>query len=154
MVMTDGEQIISLPPATQPIGPIPGLDSAYAANWMSVSFGMELSVGISDRVMLETAVYLYPSLYYAAADWNLRTDLAHPVSFVHRTFGGGLNGDLSVEIVLSRRLLLKACLGIDYWFGAPGVVEFFPSTGGSDERQLNEVVWKSAELGIGTVLRL
>jgi hypothetical protein len=157
MVMSDGVQVVSvsphLPPA-EPVGPIAGLDSSYAANWLNIWIGLDAAYRVANRVNIGASVSFHPSLYYALADWNLRTDLAHPVSFVHRAFGLGLCGELSVGVKMSRHFLLEGRCGLDYWFGGPGVDETYSAAGYSVETQLNEVVWNSAQFYIGTVLRL
>ena len=157
MVMTDGVQVVSVsphvPPAA-PVGPIAGLDSSYAANWLNIWIGLDVDCPVASRVNIGAAVSVHPSLYYALADWNLRTDLAHPVSFVHRAFGLGLCGELSFGIELNRHFLLEGRFGGDYWFGGPGVDETYGDVGGSVQSQLNEVVWSSAQFYLGTVLRL
>ena len=157
MVMTDGVQVVSVsphvPPAA-PVGPIAGLDSSYTANWLNVWVGLDADYRVTRRVNMGAAVSVHPSYYHATADWNLRTNLAHPVSFVHRALGLGLCGELSVGVEMNRHFLLEGRLGGDYWFGGPGVDETYTAAGGSSETQLNEVVWSSAQFYLGTVLRL
>jgi len=148
MKMTDGVQVI---PST---GPFDGLDSSYTANWLNFWVGLDAEYRIASRLNAGAAVSVHPALYYAEADWNLTPTYAHPVSFVHKTFGLGFRGDLSVGFELSRRWFLEGRIGLEYWFGGPGVDEIFSSGGGSTETRLNEVVWSSAQFCLGTVLRL
>jgi hypothetical protein len=155
MVMSEGVQVISIPPwSLRPLGPIADLDSSYTTNWLNIWVGLDVVYRVASRVNVGAAVSVHPSLYYALADWNLRTDYAHPVSFVHRALGLGLCAELSVDIELSRRLLLEGRCGLDYWFGGPGVEETYSAAGYSVETRLNEVVWSSAQFFLGTVLRL
>jgi hypothetical protein len=148
MKMTDGEQVI---PST---GPIDGLDSSYTANWLNLWVSLDAEYRSAGRLSAGAAVSVHPALYYAEADWNLRTDYAHPVSFVHKAFGWGLHGDLWLGIELSRRFLLEGRFALERWFAGSGVDETFFSGGGSTETTLNEVVWRCARFSIGTVLRL
>jgi hypothetical protein len=155
MVMSEGVQVISIPPwSLRPLGPIADLDSSYTTNWLNIWVGLDVVYRVASRVNVGAAVSVHPSLYYALADWNLRTDYAHPVSFVHRALGLGLCAELSVDIELSRRLLLEGRCGLDYWFGGPGVEETYSAAGYSVETRLNEAVWRSAQFFLGTVLRL
>ena len=158
MAMTDGEQVIEdtfeLPSRTPLRGPIDGLDSSYTANWLNIWIGLDAEYRITSRLSAGAAVSVHPSLYYAEADWNLRINLAHPVSFVHKTLGLGFRGELSVGFELSRRWFLEGRIGLETWFGGPGVDETFSAVGGSVETRLNEVVWNSAQFCLGTVLRL
>jgi hypothetical protein len=148
MKMTDGVQAIP------PDGPIPGLDSSYTANWLDLWFGLDVEYQIARRVSAAAAISVHPSLYYAEADWNLRSDFMHPVSFIHRTSGLGFYGELSAGIELSRRFLLEGRFTAEYWFGGAGVDETYWAAGGSVETRLNEVVWSSLQFYFGTVLRL
>jgi hypothetical protein len=148
MVMADGVQVIP------PDGPFPGLNSSYTANWLDAWIGLDVEYQIARRVSTGAAVSVHPSLYYAAADWNLRPDFRHPVSFTHRTSGLGLCGELSAGIAVSRSFLLEARFALDYWFGGHGVDETYWAVGGSTKTRLNEVVWRSAQFTLGTVLRL
>jgi len=154
MKMTDGVQVISEPPSTRPLGPISGLDSSYTTNWLNIWVGLDGVYRFTSGVRAGAAVSVHPSLYYAAADWNLRDDLAHPVSFEHRALGFGLCGELSVGIESSRGFLLEGRFAMDYWFGGPGVDETFSDSGGSLEIRLNEVVWSSLQFSLGIVQRL
>jgi hypothetical protein len=158
MRMTDGVQVIEdtfqFPSRTSPLGPVSGLDSRYTANWLNLWIGLDAGLRIASRLSAGAAISVHPALYYAEADWNLITKYAHPVSFVHKAFGLGLCGELSIGVELSRRILLEGRFDLDTWFGGPGVDETFYAAGGSIETQLNEVVWKSAQFSLGTVLRL
>jgi hypothetical protein len=153
MKMTEGVQVISIPPSTQPLGPFAGLDSSYTANWLNLWVGLDAEYRITKRLGAGAAVAVHPSLYYAEADWNLRTDFQHPVSFVHDGLGWGFSGDLSVGVELSRRFLLEGRFTLEYWSGGPGIAETYWAGGGSTEKQLNEIVWSSAQFVLGTVLR-
>jgi hypothetical protein len=155
MKMRDGVQVISVPPwSTRPLGPIDGLDSSYTANWLNIWVGLDVEYRIAGTLSAGAAVSVHPSLYYAEADWNLRPNYAHPVSFVHKAFGWGLRGDLWLGAELSRRLRLEGRFALERWPAGPGVEETFLSGGGSTETQLNEVIWRSARFSIGTLLRL
>jgi hypothetical protein len=155
MKMTDGVLVISVPPSsTLPLGPIDGLDSSYTANWLDLWIGLDVEYQIARRVSAAAAVSVHPSLYYAEADWNLRSDFMHPVSFIHRTSGLGFCGELSAGIELSRCFLLEGRFTAEYWFGGAGVDETYRAVGGSVETRLNEVIWSSVQFSVGTVLRL
>lgn len=154
MKMTGGEQVIATSGRTPPLGPIDGLDSSYTANWLNLWVGLDAEYRSAGLLSAGAAVSVHPSLYYAEADWNLRDDFAHPVSFVHKAFGWGLRGDLWLGVELSRGFLLEGRFAVDYWFAGPGVEETYLAAGGSVETRLNEVVWRSARFSIGTVLRL
>jgi hypothetical protein len=154
MVMTDGVLVISKPPSTQPLGPIDGLNSSYTTNWISLILGVDVEYRITRWLSLAAVLSVFPSAYLAQADWNLRTDYAHPVSFVHRTAGIGFQGELSVGLMINRHWLLEPGVGIDYWFGGSGIDETFRAAGGSVATRLNEVIWKSVRFSLVTTFRL
>ncbi|UCF96075.1 MAG: hypothetical protein JSV89_12915 [Spirochaetaceae bacterium] len=153
LVMTDGVQTISTPPSTQPLGPIAGLNSSYATSWISLSLGVDMDYQISRWVSLAATLSVHPSAYYATADWNLRSDFTHPVSFVHRSLGLGFQGELSLGLEISRYWLVEPRVALEYWVGRGGVDETFWVAGGSSRTQLNEVIWKSVGFSLVAVLR-
>ena len=71
-----------------PLGPFPGLDSTYDAEWWGPWWGAEMAWHHGSWVFALNARWMRGD-YRAWADWNLRQDLAHPVSFRHRASAHG-----------------------------------------------------------------
>jgi len=148
MVMTDGVQVI-LPPT----GPVAGLNSSYVAHWGSMWTGAAIDAAITEGLSLGAMVALHGAAYIALADWNLRPDFAHPVSFVHRAIGLGVEGEISLDFRINQWWALKCSFGIEYWEAGPGLDITFKNDGGYSMTRLNEVVWRSIAVAIGPVLR-
>jgi len=147
MVMTDGVQVI--PP---PTGPVAGLNSRYVAHWGSMWTGAAMEAEIAEWLSLGVVLAVHGAAYFALADWNLRTDFAHPVSFVHRAVGIGVEGEVFLDIMINRWWSLKCSFGIEYWEAGPGVDITFKSDGSYLVTRLNEVVWRSMTVLIGPAL--
>jgi hypothetical protein len=83
------------------------------------------------------------AVYDADANWNLRTDLEHPVSFTHNApaIGTTLSSGLSYPVAERARLFV----GVEYtlWHALPGSHTMFFSDGTAGGSQLNEVNWSS-----------
>jgi hypothetical protein len=153
--MTDGYQTISTVGETPPLGPIPGLNSSYDAQWrggwLGVSF-IEEDPESGFRFGFDVAYHWIQ--YYAEADWNLRPDFAHPKSFEHRANGGGWTFSMNAASRLAKNL--DWLLGLDYgsWQTHRGVDTVYSSNGDGAQTRLNEVNWESLAINLGLVLRL
>ncbi len=147
LTITDGFQVIP------PTGAFPGLDSTYDTRWRGPWAGVEVLFEFTESSL--TALFEYHLAdYYAEADWNLRTDFAHPKSFEHEADGSGIVLALDWNYDFSERFSIKA--GIDYqrWSTEHGIDRTFFATGAIVETRLNEVNWRSTTLSAGIVLRL
>jgi hypothetical protein len=124
LTLTDGFQTISLPPQTQPLGPIPNLDSTYDTRWYGPWLGVDLFYNASEKISLFAGFEYHWADYKAEAFWNLR---ANP-NFEHEADGEGF--------VIS--------FGGDYVFAEPwSMDEGVDRQAGVPDKQLNEVNWES-----------
>ncbi len=144
--LTNGFQVI---PAT---GPINGLDSRYEAEWKGPWLGLDLRAELSAR----TEVFLNLSYhwldYQGVADWNLRTDFAHPKSFEHETDGNAGRFSLGFSRQpAGRRWSWEMRLDYQKWNMDPGVDRTFFATGAVAETRLNQVRWR--QVGLSGALR-
>lgn len=141
--MRDGKQII---PA---LGPIVGLDNTYEPEWRSGWIGLESELRADERLSVRTGLKHHWFSYEAVADWNLRSERAHPVSFRHLGHGTGWEADIDADWsflpqhslsfgVSARKLSLKNGRRILY-----------SSDGSSKETQLNGVDNDSWALRLG-----
>ncbi|MEJ2639605.1 MAG: hypothetical protein P8010_08535 [Desulfosarcinaceae bacterium] len=159
LVMTDGYQTVSEPdPALRlnppEVGPFDGLDSTYEARWrgpwlgldagytllfkkpaLAMTFGLELEYHWAD--------------YSASADWNLRSDLAHPESFEHEAAGTGFVVAARWRCQIARHFGLNLSFDYQDWSTNAGTDRVFLSNGASDETRLNEVNWSSRAILFG-----
>ncbi len=151
MVMTDGLQTIDTYNPNN-LGKFRGaLNSSYSSAWNGAWLGADWE--LANRFhRLSVGLKYYWMDYYAAADWNLRSDFAHPKSFEHWATGTGTGLDIRYEYDLSDNFSLNLSWFKQNWSTGTGqdVVYFADgSTGGS---QLNEVTWQSTGYNMGLQL--
>lgn len=152
--MTDGNQTVSepafAPSAPQPVGPFPGLNSTYKARWKGPWLGLEATKALSSSVSAALELQYHWAEYYGVADWNLRSDFAHPKSFEHEADGEGM----VIAFAFYRLLEPGRWTGnvtFDYqrWKTDPGVDRLFFANGAIGTTRLNEVTWKSWSVSLG-----
>jgi hypothetical protein len=153
LTMKDGVQVISQPPQTQPIGPIAGLDSTYDTKWYGPWVGVDLSLKASDKIILFAGVEYHWADYKAEANWNLRSDLAHPKSFEHEADGTGFLITVGGDYVFARPWSLGLELNYQDWSTDAGIDRQFNSDGTIAVTRLNEVNWESMAIMLRVTYR-
>ncbi|MCA1764738.1 MAG: hypothetical protein LC633_00530 [Desulfobulbaceae bacterium] len=157
LTIHDGRQTLSLDnpfstdPAEDPppVGPIAGLDSTYETAWNSGWVGVDLEIRPTGNLLLRGFIELHAGEYRAEANWNLRSDLAHPTSFVHDSndasgfvtgfgtrFGGG-------------HLLINLDMLYQKWQAEEGIDTINFANGSTGVTRLNEVNWESFSVTAG-----
>ena len=142
----DGLQTI---PAT---GAFSGLDSSYDATWFGPWLGLDSRINFSDDFTIALNVEYHYAAYDASANWNLRTDFAHPESFTHEAKGYGLIGSMTSQLRLSHALSLN--LSVDYqdWQAhRDGIDTTYFANGSSLTTKFNGVNWRSFGANLGLV---
>jgi Protochlamydia outer membrane protein len=145
--ITDGRQTI---PAT---GPIVNLDSNYNAEWSGPWLGINLRLQASERTSVTIDAEYHRADFYAEANWNLRDDLAHPVSFKHSTRGYGIIVSLALSHAVNKRWDVIARLESQNWQGDPGIDTLYNKDPDTmvvqpTATRLNEVNWQSLSGGV------
>lgn len=132
-------------------GPFPGLNSTYETEWKGPWIGLDFDFDIKKKHNLFFNFEYHWADYYAEADWNLRTDFAHPKSYEHIADGNGIVISTGVKFFCNYPVSLH--LNFDYqdWNTDPGTDRTFFSNGNIIETRLNEVNWKSYAFMIGMV---
>lgn len=144
----DGVQAV---PAT---GPFPGLDSRYLSRWQGPWAGLDLRVDPAGGAPgLELGLQLHWVDFEAEADWNLRTDLAHPVSFEHWADGLGRVLRLGLWVPLAAGVQWRLDLRWEQWRADPGLDRVYFADGAVAETRLNEVVFGATTLSTGLAAR-
>ncbi|MBU0485170.1 MAG: hypothetical protein KKB30_11750 [Proteobacteria bacterium] len=144
LTMTDGYQTVASHPQTQPEGIIVGLDSTYDSIWKGPWAGLELEYFMTKKFMIRFNGEWHRAEFRGLADWNLRSDLQHPISFRHRAEAGtGLVGDLSMGYAFNDKWALNLTYVYQKWQVENGTIRFYMSAGGTQEQPLNEVNWES-----------
>lgn len=144
MRMTNGNQVI---PAT---GSFPGLHSSYEATWAGFWLGADVQFALAEGAQMQARLEVHWPQFDAQANWNLRDDFDHPVSFEHEADGNayvfGLNW---------RKPLLDGqwVLGLDYdyqlWETDPGNdYTYGANCNCYGLTQLNGVNWKTSAIHI------
>ena len=155
LTITDGCQTIATPPFTPDLGPFSGLDSTYETEWKGPWIGLDFTFRTDEKSKITPEIETFISIeyhwadYYAEADWNLRTDFAHPKSFEHEADGYGIVFSAVVKFLLDYHWVLNINLDYQNWSTDPGVDRVFFSNGTIGETQLNEVNWTSYAIMAG-----
>lgn len=139
-------------------GPIAGLDSHYDAQWQGPWLGAALQLEAGPHTALLIELDYHWADFSAKANWNLRDDLAHPLSFRHDSRGSGLVATLAISHDLSRYWTVSGRLESQHWSAEPGRDTFYsvdPDTGQvqAQATRLNAVHWKSQALGVAATYR-
>ncbi len=150
--MTNGYQTIASPahvPPTPPVGPFPGLNSTFDAEWWGPWFGIELQAETGTRFTVSGRFEYHLADYYAEANWNLRNDFAHPKSFEHEADGSGYVLSVGARYQTRGTTSLSADFRFEDWSTDPGIIRFFGSDGSVGVQRLNEVNWESWAIKLG-----
>ena len=160
LVLQDGVQTLSQPqlvphfPFSPPaLGPLRGLDSRYDARWYGPWIGCDLSYQPSARWQLTGTAELHWGEMQAEADWNLRPDFAHPVSFRQRADAYGLMLGAGGRYALDRHWSLVLAGRYSDWSTDSGLDQIAFADGSVGVTRLNEVHWTSLALQAGVVYR-
>jgi len=143
LTMYEGQQIV---PAN---GALIGLNNSYDAVWQGPWIGMDAAFDFGGYLSLIGSVEYHWVSFSAEANWNLRTDLSHPVSFKHVANGNGLTASLGAAYQYSRPLSLHVLLERQQWRTATGYDQTNFSYGGTGYYTLNPVQWESQAVSVG-----
>ncbi len=155
LTITDGRQTVSVQSLAPegvnvpPVGPIPGLDSTYEPSWHGPWIGGEISVTPLEKLTVTGLLEIHALRYRADLDWNLRNDLAHPVSFQQRGDGIGLDLGLGAQYHPRETVTFMLNFHYKYYRIEDGTHRAFSAFGGSSATRLNEVNWESAGISAG-----
>ncbi len=147
--MKDGEQILDTRAAALSLGPFASqLNSSYEAEWNSAVFGLD-SQYRTQKHQFSLRLELTLSDYYAEANWNLRSDFAHPKSFAHWARGTGNNIEFKYQYNVTPTFTLWASYRLEDWTTNEGDDVVYFSDGTKASTQLNEVIWESTATSAG-----
>jgi hypothetical protein len=145
LTMYDGNQ------TTPANGAFAGLNNGYDTQWKGSWLGMDALLGLGGNMSLNCTVEHHWVNYSAEADWNLRSDLAHPVSFKHVARGRGVLVSGGASYRFSRNFLLNASLERQKWNTHTGYDQTNFSYGATRYYTLNPVSWDSRTFSLGAV---
>lgn len=141
--MRNGEQII---PA---LGDFSGLDNNYEPEWRSGWIGLESESRPNSRLTVRAGLKHHWFSYEAEANWNLRTDFAHPVSFRQNGHGTGWEAELGADWAFLPRHSLSFDLSGRSLRLKDGNNVFYLANGQSRTQQLNGVFNDSWAVRLG-----
>jgi len=143
----------SNPPATGPLDS--RLDSTYFARWFGPWIGCDLRYrpkikpNVYHAMELRLSLELHWADYYGEGNWNLRSDLAHPKSFEHETYGYGISITGQWLINIANQWDLTFSASHQDWSTDDGTDRKFLSGGGTTTTRLNKVNWESTSFMVG-----
>ncbi len=142
---TNGVQTVD--PLYGALGPFPGLNSQYQANWFGVTFGLESRIRVTDTVrFIAAGRYNLITDYEADGDWNLRSDLK---GFKHESDGGdGWLLSAGIEWDFAPRWTL-GIHGDWSLFETDHGTDTTRFSDGSTKTRVNEVEWESIGVRAG-----
>ncbi len=145
--MLDGYQTIETLPHTPPVGPFEReLDSSYDTEWRGPWLGLEIRYLLNNRLLIKGLSEYHRATYAAEANWNLRTDFAHPLSFAQSADGHGWVHEVGLEFPLRERLSLSLSGTYQRWQTDTGRDRVFLANGTISDTRLNRVNWTSASV--------
>lgn len=157
--MVDGFQTIDTS-TNNFYGSFPGLNSSYDAEWKGPWVGMDLRFEARERSKeasswIETFLALEFHLldYHAEANWNLREDFEHPVSFIHDGNGSGWRFNAGFNLWIFKNAALSASYNYYSFSIENGIDTVFSSDGDVGRIRLNEVNWNAHAFNLGFALR-
>lgn len=160
LTLRDGYQTISEPnpfdpsKPPPPVGPIEGLNSTYDAEWRSGWVGVDLEYQPSPTFELYGSIELHSAEYEADANWNLRDDFRHPISFEQdsRDEATGIVANFGAKVGLNN-FMLNLDLCYQEWQVEDGIDRTYFSNGTIGVTRVNEVNWESLSASVGLTTR-
>lgn len=137
--MRNGRQVLSLPPQSMPLGDFAGLDSSYTPQWRGPWLALKGELALGAGFAVHAGLGYHRLKLKAEADWNLRGDRAHPVSFRHSGSGDGWDVELGGRWRFSRGQELSLDLGKHRFDLEGGVHTNYFADGSASRLRLNEV---------------
>jgi hypothetical protein len=147
--ITDGYQAVATPGITPPVGAFDGLHSTYDTTWAGGWGGLGLDYRSSANWWWFGHADLHAAAYYARANWNLRHDFQHPVSFEHLAPAVGVELGTSAGYAVTPEMTLTLGLTYRRFLADDGYHTVHFANGQDGGSQLNEVHWESYEAAVG-----
>ncbi|MBF0284767.1 MAG: hypothetical protein HQL51_09940 [Magnetococcales bacterium] len=135
------------------LGPIAGLDSSYTAQWRGPWMGLDYASHLPEKWDLFASYEFHWAAYEGDANWNLRTDLAHPVSFHQSADATGHLLEVGLARELEGKWSLNAVGRVQDWSTLEGVHRQNNANGTFVESRFNGAEWDSYTLMLGASYR-
>lgn len=152
MAMTDGVQVVDTNNPLNVGSFRNALNSHYHAQWQGMWMGLEWGLQTPNHELSVSAKYYWLD-YSAEANWNLRSDFAHPKSFEQWATGAGTGLSLFYGYTLSKTFSFWLNWTQESWSTDPGQDKVYFADGSVGGTQLNEVSWESSGISTGLVMK-
>jgi len=131
-----------------------GLNSTYDSTWQGFFGGIDLELRPAPHFLFfGTIQYHWPD-FEGEADWNLRDDFAHPVSFRHNADkADGFVCILGGNYLFSSGWILDLAFVYRNFSASDGMDLTFLNSGATLTTKLNEVNWQSSAVNVGLTYR-
>ncbi|MDR2164877.1 MAG: hypothetical protein LBO79_04450 [Zoogloeaceae bacterium] len=130
-------------------GPFPGLDTHFKPRWHGPWMGLRLDARVTERLAFRLLAKRQWFDYRAFANWNLRDDFSHPVSFRQEGDSRGWQLEIGASWRISPASALTFSLD-QYWQRLKnGKQRFFAADGQATDVGLNRARWESWSAALG-----
>lgn len=145
--MTNGKQVVALDESS--LGHFSGLQSVYESKWYGPWLGLDLELAFNNHHKLLGGFGYHFVDYHGKGNWNLRSDLQHPVSFKHEASGDGILTSLQYNYTPTEQWSWS--LGFTYrdFESEPGDKIAYFADGTSGTVPFNGVEWQSYSITLG-----
>lgn len=148
--ITDGYQTVNTRPPYY-TGPFSGLNSTYKTEWKGPWFGVILEGDINPKWTILGNFEYHLTSYIGKGNWNLRDDLAHPVSFLHSADGDGYRCSVGTAYSPKDRWQISLNYYYSSWSTGSGTDQVFTADGPIVITRLNEANWHSKTITVNIV---
>ncbi|MDM1384369.1 omptin family outer membrane protease [Myroides marinus] len=125
------------------------LNSTYKPRYHGVIYGLQTSYTIHNwQATLDISGIHLPS-YLANANWNLREELQHPISFTHKSKASGYNLALHLGYHISKNLQPFITANYTQLDASKGTDKLYKINGNTHTTQLNRVHSSNFHIGVG-----
>lgn len=144
--MINGFQLV---PDEKPYyGSISGLNNSYDTQWQGFFWGAGLSIASDVHWQFEANIKQRFFSYNAEANWNLRKEFSHPLSFEHQINANAYEGSLAAVYHINNKCSLKSFVTVLAAKGKSGIDTTYFGSGNAQVYFLNHVSWHSRQYGI------
>lgn len=149
---TRGYQSVSTEGGT-PVGPIDGYNSTYESEWSGPWIGFEMW----EKVGAHTVLFRYQHYevdFESSGDWNLESDLQHPVSFTQEADGEGGTMRIEYQYAFSNYLSIGGVYNWNRWIAEDGTYTLHNADGSSNTVLLDKVNWDYYTISVNLVFKI
>ena len=119
LTMSDGYQVIPN------YGSIFGLNNSYDMQWQGVLLGVDVSKKITNNCLISFGFEYGRADYTAQANWNLRKEFMHPLSFRHMANASGISLNVAADYKINNKIKWQFFLKNKKWQTQEGVDETY-----------------------------